>query len=61
MVQLAWALYGLYAGQGTEHEGQGLVEYAIIVALTAVVVIVALIFLRDRIATLFSRVGNSLQ
>ena len=71
MVQFAWALYGLYAGQRAEHEGQGLVEYAIIaqglveyaiiVALTAVIVIVALIFLRDRIATLFSRVGNSLQ
>ena len=55
------ALYGLYAGQGTEQEGQGLVEYAIIVALTCVMVIVALIFLRDRISTLFSRVGNSLQ
>jgi pilus assembly protein Flp/PilA len=52
------ALYGLYAG---EQEGQGLVEYAIIVALTAVIIIVALIFLRDRINTLFSRVGNSLQ
>ena len=58
MLQFAVALYDLYAG---EQEGQGLVEYAIIVALTAVVVIVALIFLRDRIATLFSRVGNSLQ
>jgi len=51
-------LHGLYAG---EVECKGLVEYAIIVALTAVVVIVALIFLRGRIATLFSRVGNSLQ
>ena len=61
MLQFAVALYGLYAEQGTDQEGQGLVEYAIIVALTAVIVIVALIFLRDRIATLFSRVGNSLQ
>ena len=61
MGQFAVALYGLYVGQDAEHEGQGLVEYAIIVALTAVLVIVALIFLRDRISTLFSRVGNSLQ
>ncbi len=61
MLQFAVALYGLYAEQGTDQEGQGLVEYAVIVALTAVIVIVALIFLRDRIATLFSRVGNSLQ
>ena len=58
MTQFLEALYGLYAG---EQEGQGLVEYAIIVALTAVIIIVALIFLRDRINTLFSRVGNSLQ
>ena len=61
MVQFVVALYGLYAGQVDEHEGQGLVEYAVIVALTAVIVIVALLFLRDRISTLFSRVGNSLQ
>ena len=58
MTQFLVALYGLYAG---EQEGQGLVEYAIIVALTAVIVIVALIFLRGQISTLFSRVGNSLQ
>ena len=61
MTQFLVALYGLYAGQGTEQEGQGLVEYAIIVALTAVIVIVALIFLKNQISTLFSRVGNSLQ
>ena len=57
MAQFLVALYGLYAG---EQEGQGLVEYAIIVALTAVLVIVALIFLRQQITTLFSKVGNSL-
>jgi pilus assembly protein Flp/PilA len=57
MAQFVVALYGLYVG---EQEGQGLVEYAIIVALTAVIIIVALIFLRDRINTLFSRVGNSI-
>ena len=60
VAQFAGVVYGLYAGPGAEHDGQGLVEYAIIVALTAVIVIVALIFLRGQIATLFSRVGNSL-
>ena len=58
MLQFAVGLCDLYAG---EQEGQGLVEYAIIVALTAVLVIVALIFLRQQITTLFSRVGNSIQ
>ena len=60
MLHFVVALYGLYAGHEAEQEGQGLVEYAIIVALTAVLVIVALIFLRQQITTLFSKVGNSL-
>ena len=58
MLQFAEALYGLYA---EEHEGQGLVEYALIIAFIAILVIVALIFLRGQISTLFSRVGNSLE
>ena len=41
-------------------KGQGLVEYALIIAFIAVVVIVAMVFLRTQISTLFSRVGNSL-
>jgi len=58
MLQFAETLYGLYAG---EQEGQGLVEYALIIAFIAILVIVALIFLRQQITTLFSRVGNSIQ
>ncbi len=57
MLQFAEALYGLYAG---EQEGQGLVEYALIIAFIAILVIVALVFLRTQISTLFSKVGNSL-
>ncbi len=58
MLQFAVALYDLYAG---EWEGQGLVEYALIIAFIAILVIIALVFLRTQISTLFSRVGNSLQ
>ena len=58
MLQFAEALYGLYAEDNAE--GQGLVEYALIIAFIAVVVIVAMIFLRTQIQNLFSRVGNSL-
>ena len=58
MLQFAEALYGLYAAE--EHEGQGLVEYALIIAFIAVVVIVAMVFLQGKISTLFSKVGNSL-
>ena len=41
-------------------KGQGLVEYALIIAFIAIVVIVAMVFLRGQISNLFSRVGNSL-
>ena len=40
-------------------EGQGLAEYALILALIAIVVIVALQFLGGAITTILSTVGNS--
>jgi pilus assembly protein Flp/PilA len=44
----------------TAEEGQGLVEYALIIAVIAIAVIVALIFLRDQITNIFSNIGNNL-
>jgi pilus assembly protein Flp/PilA len=41
-------------------EGQGLAEYALILALIAMIAIIALIFLGDKIQTTLSVVGNSL-
>jgi pilus assembly protein Flp/PilA len=58
MLQFVEALRGLYVNE--EAEGQGLVEYALIIAFIAVVVIVAMIFLQGKISNLFSKVGNSL-
>ena len=58
MLQFVEALRGLYVAD--EAEGQGLVEYALIIAFIAVVVIVAMVFLQGKITTLFSKVGNSL-
>ena len=58
MLQFAEALFGLFASE--ESEGQGLVEYALIIAFIAVVVIVAMVFLQGQISALFSKVGNSL-
>jgi pilus assembly protein Flp/PilA len=40
--------------------GQGLAEYALILALVAIVVIVALQFLGNQINTIMSTVGNSI-
>jgi len=43
-----------------DDDGQGLVEYALIIAVIAIAVIVAMIFLRGRIQNIFSNIGNNL-
>jgi Flp pilus assembly pilin Flp len=43
-----------------EDEGQGLVEYALIIVVNAIAVIVAMVFLRSQLQTLFSNIGNNL-
>jgi pilus assembly protein Flp/PilA len=43
-----------------DEDGQGLAEYALILALIAVVAIVALIFLGAQVTTILSKVGNSI-
>ena len=43
-----------------DEDGQGLAEYALILALIAIVAIVALIFLGGSISSIISDVGNSL-
>ena len=41
-------------------EGQGLVEYALIIAVIAIAVIIAMIFFRDQLSNYFSSIGNNL-
>jgi pilus assembly protein Flp/PilA len=43
-----------------DDEGQGLVEYALIIAVIAIAVIVAMIFLRGQLQNIFSNIGNQL-
>ncbi|MBI3745419.1 MAG: Flp family type IVb pilin [Chloroflexi bacterium] len=43
----------------SEEEGQGLAEYALILALIAIVAIVALIFLGSQVSKILSTVGSS--
>jgi pilus assembly protein Flp/PilA len=43
-----------------EDQGQGLVEYALIIAVIAIAVIVAMVFLRGQIQNIFSNIGNNL-
>jgi pilus assembly protein Flp/PilA len=42
-----------------DESGQGLAEYALILALIAIVAIVALIFLGSQVSSILSTVGNS--
>jgi pilus assembly protein Flp/PilA len=43
-----------------DEEGQGLAEYALILALIAIIAIVALIFLGNQVSGILSKVGNSI-
>jgi Flp pilus assembly pilin Flp len=65
MSQFMVALYGLYfenkhtASTGGS-EGQGLVEYGLILLFVALAVIVAMIFFGDRLSNIYSKIGNSI-
>ena len=43
-----------------DDEGQGLAEYALILALIAIVAIIALLFLGTQISTILSTIGNAI-
>ena len=43
-----------------DEDGQGLVEYALIIAVIAITIIVAMIFLRGQLSNQFSNIGNNL-
>ena len=51
-------LFALIASRHDD-EGQGLAEYALILALIAIVAIIALIFLGGQVSSILSNVGNS--
>jgi len=44
----------------SDEEGQGLAEYALILALIAIVAIVALIFLGGQISDILGKIGDSI-
>ena len=52
-------LFALIAAIRRDDEGQGLAEYALILALIAIIAIVALIFLGGQVSQILSNVGNS--
>jgi pilus assembly protein Flp/PilA len=52
-------LSSVLASLRREETGQGLAEYALILALIAIVAILALLFLGGQISTILANVGNS--
>ena len=58
MVEFVSALVGLYLPE--EREGQGLVEYALIIVLVSIAVIALLTLLGSQIGTVFTRITSSL-
>lgn len=63
-----WRRKGADQGRGKERsvafwrtdDGQGLVEYALIISIIAVAVIIAMVFVRGQLQTMFSNIGNNL-
>ena len=53
------AIAASLAPQRHAQDGQGLAEYALILALIAIVAIIALIFLGGQVSSILSTVGNS--
>ena len=43
-----------------EDEGQGLVEYALIIVVIVIAVLVAMVFFKDQLMNHFSNIGNNL-
>ena len=60
VVRFALAVTGVSTPSLKREEGQTFVEYALILALIAILVGVGLTFLKDKIVSIFSYIGNNL-
>lgn len=57
--RLALMLGGLSVSSLKREDGQTLVEYALILVTIAVAVTVAMLFLRDQIVSVFTKIGSA--
>ena len=58
---IAVRLHNAVANLRDREEGQGLVEYVVLIALIALAVIVAVTFFEDKLSTVFSKIGNTVE
>lgn len=58
MLQFVEALHGLYVNEDTE--GQGLVEYALILAFISIALFLGVTFFGARLSIIYSRLANSI-
>ena len=56
-----WRVVDRLRGRLRDDDGQGLAEYALILALIAIMAIIALIFLGSQVSDKLSVIGSSLQ
>ena len=61
MLKMAWTWTKVQLSTLKNQEGQGMVEYALIIAFIAIVVIAALVFLGPVISDMFFRIGDELE
>jgi Flp pilus assembly pilin Flp len=55
---IAVRLHNAVANMRDREEGQGLVEYVVLIALIALLLFGAIIFFSGRLGTVFSKIGN---
>lgn len=60
MNQVISRMLGTWTAFRNSQEGQGLVEYALIIALVAILLVVALTALQGQLSTVFSNISGSL-
>jgi len=61
MLKMAWNWMNVQLNSIKKEDGQGMVEYALIIAFIAIVVIAGLVFLGPIVRDMFTDIGETIQ
>ena len=61
MLKMAWNWMNVQLNSIKKEDGQGMVEYALIIAFIAIVVIAGLVFLGPVVRDMFTDIGETIQ